>query len=737
MQKDLVTRRADGKRVTIGYIARHAYDGLGLEYLKGVYDAALDYDLNLISAIGGSTIVQREINNSEITVGKLLNSQCVDGIITWASSLIYYRDSHNPELFHQRFSGLPLIAIGNPLKNSPSILVDDENASKLLMGHLVEVHHVRRPVYIQGSNHYYAEKRFEGYLKSLQKYEIPFDPNLVVKTSEISASHGVEALRVLLDERKLMPGIDFDAIVTNSDQLSAAIVKELQRRGFRVPKDIPVVGFNNRIESLTCTPPLTTIKTDFRQYGYLAVEFLLKLIAGQHVPQENLMPTELVIRQSCGCFENSVNDVRTHPEMFPHQETPDSLKESITAAVRQFLPQWLEIHKLKSCEYKSYLESVLDSFLGNLFGTVPQNCFLDDMNRLIMFNRNQKITLQALQNFLTRLRCTLLPLFAGHPLMVIAEDLWHQARILIFKALEYSHGWIVTGDNTNSNNLVQIGGIFNTALSIEEFLDLIVKELPRLGIPGCYMALYDDMNHPEATARLILAFNKTGRIDLKNFTHPYPTSHLLPRGMISETERFCFIAQSCFYQDRELGYVIFEMGPLEGAVYEILRNNFNSSLYSALTDKERRRIEKEREMLLSTLELKKAELEEKNHDIKLVNVELQLAIEKVNLANQAKSRFLANMSHEIRTPLNCIVGFAEIMNNTRDDETRTRYTQLIMDESEKLLELINQLLDISKIEAGKLELNNEPFDLLELMNSVDATYRIIAQRKGLTYISNI
>jgi cell cycle sensor histidine kinase DivJ len=103
-------------------------------------------------------------------------------------------------------------------------------------------------------------------------------------------------------------------------------------------------------------------------------------------------------------------------------------------------------------------------------------------------------------------------------------------------------------------------------------------------------------------------------------------------------------------------------------------------------------------------------------------------------ASRAKSRFLANMSHELRTPLNAILGFSEVMTHQMFGQLSTRYVdyaQLIHESGEHLLGLINSILDMSKIEAGRLELQRERFDLGEVAVQSIRFVRFIAERNGV------
>ncbi len=109
-------------------------------------------------------------------------------------------------------------------------------------------------------------------------------------------------------------------------------------------------------------------------------------------------------------------------------------------------------------------------------------------------------------------------------------------------------------------------------------------------------------------------------------------------------------------------------------------------------------------------------------------------------ASRAKSRFLANMSHELRTPLNAIIGFSEMMSREMFGSLGSRYqeySRLIHESGAHLLELINSVLDMSKIEAGKFELSEELFDLEETAQSAVRFLRMPAERAHVALALNV
>ncbi|MEQ1566962.1 MAG: ATP-binding protein [Myxococcota bacterium] len=154
-----------------------------------------------------------------------------------------------------------------------------------------------------------------------------------------------------------------------------------------------------------------------------------------------------------------------------------------------------------------------------------------------------------------------------------------------------------------------------------------------------------------------------------------------------------------------------------------------------------RRLEDQREgsallhaAIVKRLEASHGELAAKNAELQAVTRQLEASERLATQASRAKSTFLANMSHELRTPLNAIIGYAELLQETLDDlghdVGRTELGRVRL-AGRHLLDLINQILDLSKVEAGKMKVDLAVVELEQLVEELRATIAPAADRKGL------
>jgi PAS domain S-box-containing protein len=128
-----------------------------------------------------------------------------------------------------------------------------------------------------------------------------------------------------------------------------------------------------------------------------------------------------------------------------------------------------------------------------------------------------------------------------------------------------------------------------------------------------------------------------------------------------------------------------------------------------------------------------SELQRYSEQLEVKNIELDLALSRAETASRAKSEFLANMSHEIRTPMNSIMGFSEVLLNTSTHPKHKRYLKTILDSGSTLLSLINDMLDLSKIEAGFMEISPGPTDITVLIGEMKQIFLQKVAEKNIEF----
>ena len=145
--------------------------------------------------------------------------------------------------------------------------------------------------------------------------------------------------------------------------------------------------------------------------------------------------------------------------------------------------------------------------------------------------------------------------------------------------------------------------------------------------------------------------------------------------------------------------------------------------------------------LVRARDLQTSELRERNivieRKVEEQTRELALARDQALEASRVKSEFLASMSHEIRTPLNAIIGMSELLNETQLTEEQQKYISVFHKAGDTLLNLVNDILDLSKIEARQLVLEKIPFDLYELVEQAIDIYALKAAEKGIELACHI
>jgi signal transduction histidine kinase/DNA-binding LacI/PurR family transcriptional regulator/AraC-like DNA-binding protein len=647
-------------RPTLGFLSANIHVGASRVLWSGILDAAKATDVNLICFPGGrlhaaeSAEAMRNIIYRQIDPGQL------EGLIVWTSALAGSASAQELDDFRQAYGAIPVVDLAASTGSGPMVTIDGRQGMRALLFHLIEEHGYRRIALIRGpEGHLYASERHRAFLAALQEKGLAPDERLI--SPPLGWNTGAEAMAALLDERGLQPGRDFQAVVAASDLLAIGAIRLMAERGIHVPTDVAVVGFNDIEEGRLVRPPLTSVSLPFYEQGRQSVATLLALLADESVPDSVMLHSRLLVRQSCGCPSWSEQLARTAvAAVTPTQSPPEVLKQA---------QKLLEAEIFRVIRHRgvaaTWAKQLLDAFRSEVDGG-GNGRFRTTLDGMLQQGTLDGDETSAWQNTISILRRQLLPTLADGR-RLLAEALFGQARVVIGDAVQRAQIARQLQAERQSSLLRDIGQALITTFDIEGLTGVLAARLPELGIRSAFLSLYDRPDNPLAGSRLILAYSDNGRMPLGANGRAFPTGQLLPPDLLPN-RRVTLLVEPLFFQDEPLGVVVFEVGPSDGDIYEVLRGHISTALKGTLLFR--------------------------------AAYEAQAAAEQ---ANQIKTRLLANVSHELRTPLNIIINHAQRLSAALPLAARPDLGQ-IEQNAEHQLRLINDLLDLSRAEINALDL---------------------------------
>jgi GAF domain-containing protein len=528
-------------------------------------------------------------------------------LIITATTLGNFVSLEELEAFCDRYHPLPVVSIGVKVPDVPSVIVDNEAGVREAVAHLIEDHGYRRIAFIRGpEGHVEAEARFRAYREGLEAHGVPFDDQLVAPGDFVSSAPG---LRLLLDER----GVEFDAVMTANDNMALRAIEELRTRGFRVPEDVAVIGFDDISESRFSTPPLTTIRQPIERFGAQAADLILSMVRGE-AGRDVLFPSELVVRRSCGCLnpdivKASAREILMEAQGESADREPDAewSVDRLVTAVRESVPvERLGIGPERLVALVRTLVDALDDADNRLF--------LVDLDNALYQAVVRGVDLQDWQAALSALRRALLAgllanqggsRLAAH--LALMEDMLGQGRLMVSAAAQREQALKRTQSEHLSGAVREVGLDLLAAFDLDHLTDVLVDGMMTLGMRSCYLVLFHEERDVAPADRaytatpeyadLVLAYRDRRRLELSDgASRPFPSQVILPRELLAGTangepaRRYNLVVEPLTFEEQQLGIALFEPGPWEGSVYTALRGQLSSALQGALlTDEMSRR----------------------------------------------------------------------------------------------------------------------------------------------------
>ena len=255
--------------------------------LNGVEEVVRSKGYNLIVATYHADI-RNEMNPP-------IGPHNTDGLLVFSDGLM------DEDLNKLNETGFPMVLVHRtpPASASiPSVTVENVEITKKLIEHLIRVHGKRRILFLRGPIHQEDSARREtGYKVALEENGIPFDERLILN-GEFERDISFDVMNKFLENGNRL---DFDAIFAGDDDAAIGVLRSLRQHELNVPDDVAVVGFDDLGFAPFLNPPLTTVRAPTEEVGRIATEKLFKILEDQPINEVMTLPTEIVIRRSCGC----------------------------------------------------------------------------------------------------------------------------------------------------------------------------------------------------------------------------------------------------------------------------------------------------------------------------------------------------------------------------------------------------------------------------------------------------
>jgi DNA-binding LacI/PurR family transcriptional regulator/GAF domain-containing protein len=584
----------------------------------GAVDGAREHDTNLFCFMGDiAKSADPAVKQSNIAFS-LANPKRLDALALWGASgagVGNNLDQVEMKDFIQQYAPRPVVNYERKIDGVPVILTDVYQGVREAIRHLIEIHHCQRIALIWGpAGHFETEERVRAYRDTLIEYNLPVDPKLISDPVQWGAEGGVLAINALLHgetanlERGLIPGVDFDAIFTTDGRQAVAVVNELHRQGIQVPDDVAIIGFDERDESRLTSPPLTTVNKPFAEIGKQLIELAIDAANGKTIPEEKHNLTQLIIRQSCGCvdpaiLQASLDKTQASQEKFDiiintrRSNFIDEIINGMQAAVLTSDPSRIrtmvesfvkELEGVSTGEFTKALNNFLYHEISDITDPVQHSERIaegeDEYQRPLYENRT--FDGSTWQNMISAMQWRMLPYLDGKKRMQ-ADALWNQARIAIGASAQRLQAYQAFLADQKAQILREIEANLSIAFNLEALSNVLATGLPRLGIPSCYLSLYENPSayeYPQPApewSRLVLAYTEKGRITLPEDGVRFHTHLLVPDGLLPQDRQASYFIFPLYFGEEQQGFILLEIGPQEGAIYNVLKSQIASALHGA------------------------------------------------------------------------------------------------------------------------------------------------------------
>lgn len=676
------------KRKTIGLLAYETTDQICKTFIESIRKELHKRDANLICFIGdslNSPITNKAMGN--VAYDFVRKSQ-LDGIIVMGGGIGQYVDQSEMEKFVSKFEGIPSTNISLALNNTASIIVDNYNGLYKLFEHLIDDHGYKKLAFVKGpEGQDEAEERFKAYKDVLAAKGIAYDQRLVAP-GDFSPDAGREAVVRFIDEIGITP----DVICCVDDDTALGVIGELKDKGIKVPAEIKVTGFDNTPDAETVSPPLSTVGQPLEKQAQMAVRTLFSIIEGRRVDMLQEVSTEVVIRESCGCINNLIQDALNEHERVKKVGNITDYESMIQAVLKEVADEGLDIS----------IESAKHAFfcLMKDLNSGESTQFLTSLTEIIKEYKENDWPIDTLNRLISAFRVII---FASENLdRVHFETLLHAGRVFITEAVKQEEANARAEDYEQYFNLSFINEELNHVLDLDGLMSVVHEHFEEINIED--FMLYLDYKKSDDSFTYI-----GGYIDYESYdpVNPRTRADKLVPDLYLQQEEPCFILMEPLYTGHEfLGVALISLESRYVETCDQLRSHISSTV--------------KRVFLLEEKSETSRVLEAKDQKIMSLITPMLESIKKVTELTEVKRRGMDNLTRATEESRSKIGQTNSIIRQVSDNASNMLEMSTVIDD---IAENVNVLAINAAIQSSHAGKYGAAFSVIasEIRNLSDST----------------
>ncbi len=506
---------------------------------------------------------------------RLAGARNVDGLIILTTAIGTFPSLSQIADFCSSYAPVPVVSVGLVVPGIPSVAIDNEKGMTELATHLVARHGYRHFAFIAGpATHQEAEKRLETFEKVLGSQGIGLDRRLV-KYGDFTGESGAGACEALLRE-----GLFVDAIVAANDYMAKGALDTLKKHSIRVPDEIALAGFDDISQSAFFNPPLSTVFYPTFEEGRAACNLLLDIMEGKKTADRLTLPSKVRIRESCGCFGFASG----HELCVPADDRPARVDADGESTVERASEEILEtIGHLDLSGTPQFetekLPSLIECFQADI-GEGKSNLFIPGLNGVLSRSMDEDRDIGEWYSVVIALGKGMHGLHLPPESEERLRSLTEKALMLIGEKSRRLEGLKRIESDRLFQQLRDIGNDLITCFDLDKLKEKIVDSVERLSIGSCYLSLYEPDDFPY-NSRLVLAYRDRKRLDTGESGIRFPTCELVPDSVLPEGIKGHVIVEPLYFQEDQLGFILFEMSACDTRVYDSLSQQLSGALKGA------------------------------------------------------------------------------------------------------------------------------------------------------------